>query len=69
MAFVKLIEQDPGRPHGRLRVRILNDRTNQLVTYPGGRTRYFGSEEEADAWIQLAREQHPEPATLRTWRP
>jgi hypothetical protein len=69
MAFVKLIETDPGRPNGRLRVRVLNDRTNELVTYPGGRTRYFGSEEDADAWIAAAREREPEPATLRRWQP
>jgi hypothetical protein len=67
--WVKLTEYDPGRPNGRLRVRVLNDRTNQIVTYPNGRTRFFGSEEDADEWIETARACAPEPETLRTWRP
>lgn len=68
MAFVKLVEQDPGRPNGRVRVRLLDEHTNKLVAYPNGRTRYFGSEADADEWIESARENAPE-ATFRTWRP
>lgn len=50
--FVKLIDEDRNaRPRGRVRVRILDNTTNKLVAYPGGRVRYFGSEAAADDWI------------------
>jgi hypothetical protein len=66
--YVKLSEWEAGRPNGRLRVRILNDRTGQLVCYPNGRTRWFGSEEAADEWIAAARKAPPPPETLRVWK-
>lgn len=66
--YVKLSEKDPGRPNGRLRVRILNEVTNELVCYPNGRTRWFGSEEEADEWIAAARKKPPPRDTLRVWK-
>lgn len=69
MAFVKLIEQEPGRPNGRLRVRVLHEQTNSLVCDESGRTMYFASEEAAEDWIQAARVEPPAPETLRTWRP
>lgn len=68
MAWVKLSERDPGRPNGRVRVRLLNETTNELVTYPNGRTRWFGSEDEADAWIKAARSKPPSRENLRVWR-
>jgi hypothetical protein len=64
MAFVKMISEDPGRPSGRVRVRILDESTNKLVAYPSGRVRWFGSEEAADEWICAQRRLPP-----RTFRP
>lgn len=52
--YVKLSEPDPGRPHGRERIRILHEAKNRLVSYPNGRARWFGSEDAADAWIRAA---------------
>lgn len=68
--FVKLSDPDEGRPPGRYRVRILHDATNRIVSYPDGRTRYFGSEDDAEAWIVEAR-RNPQAAEsmLRTWKP
>ncbi len=64
MPYVKMISEDPGRPRGSVRVRILDETTNKLVTYPSGRVRWFGSEAAADDWISA---QAPEPA--RAFRP
>jgi len=68
--FVKLTENDAGRPGGRTRVRILHDATNRFVSYPDGRTRYFGSEAAADEWIDAAK-RDPQGAerALRSWAP
>jgi len=68
LAWVKMEERDPGRPNGRTRVRILNDRTNELVCYPNGRTRWFGSDEEASAWIREATSKAVPREVLRVWR-
>jgi hypothetical protein len=64
MPFVKMIEEDTGRPPGRVRVRILDETTNKLVAYPSGRVRWFGSEEAADEWIRQQRQ-----AASREFRP
>jgi hypothetical protein len=52
MPFVKMISEDPARSNGRVRVRILDESTNKLVTYPSGRVRWFASEDAADEWIR-----------------
>jgi len=65
MPFVKMMVEDPKRSHGRVRVRILDEATNKLVTYPSGRVRWFGSEAAADEWIAS---QTP-PKTRPTYRP
>lgn len=67
MAFVKLIEQEPGLANGRMRVSVLHDPTNCLVCDLSGRTIYFASEEAAQDWIEAARAEPPPPETLRRW--
>lgn len=53
--YVKMIEEDPNaRPRGRSRVKIFDEATNKLVTYPSGRVRWFASEAAADEWIRIA---------------
>jgi len=66
--YVKLIEQDPARSHGRVRVRILDDATNKLVCYPSGRVRWFASEDAADDWIKSQQEK-PTASRMQTFRP
>lgn len=69
MPFVKMISEDPARAHGRVRVRILDETTNKLVTYPSGRVRWFGSEEAADEWIRKVRDARKQRAELSQFRP
>lgn len=62
--FVKLVEEDANARPRRVRVRILDNTTNKVVAYPGGRVRWFGSEAAADEWISA---QSKKPA--RAFRP
>lgn len=52
--YVKMVEEDTSRSHGRTRVKIFDEATNKLVTYPSGRVRWFASEAAADEWIRVA---------------
>lgn len=49
--FVKLVSVDETSRPRRERVRLLDNVTNKLVSYPSGRVRWFGSEAAADEWI------------------